>query len=96
MGAGGCSRLAERMGDAQAFALVKEHFRTMERIVAENGGGIMASEAVFAQGEGTDYLRERSWKGDSFVTSLKGLKASYQVQRIYRPRPQEIETPAPR
>jgi class 3 adenylate cyclase len=176
----GSTELYERMGDAQAFALVKEHFRIMERIVAENGGGIvktigdavmavfadpraalrtsvemieafddletarrlknaivikvgvhygpciavtlndrldyfgttvniaarvqglsdgrdiMASEAVFAQGDGVDYLRQRSWNGDAFVTSLKGLKASYQVHRIYRPRPQEIETPARR
>ena len=37
----GSTELYERLGDAEAFALVKEHFRIMERIVRDNNGGVV-------------------------------------------------------
>jgi class 3 adenylate cyclase len=46
----GSTELYERFGDAQAFALVKEHFHIMERIVRANDGGIVKTigDAVMA------------------------------------------------
>ena len=46
----GSTELYERLGDAQAFALVKEHFAIMERIVRANNGGIVKTigDAVMA------------------------------------------------
>jgi class 3 adenylate cyclase len=164
----GSTELYERLGDAQAFALVKEHFYIMERIVKENNGGIvktigdavmavfvdprdalhsavemidafddletarklknsiiikvgvhhgpciavtlnerldyfgttvniaarvqglsdgrdiMASEALFVESDAGAYLASKSWVNAPFVTSLKGLKASYQVHKMHR------------
>jgi adenylate cyclase len=164
----GSTELYERLGDAKAFALVKEHFHIMERIVRENNGGIvktigdavmavfvdprdalhsavemidafddletarklknsiiikvgvhhgpciavtlnerldyfgttvniaarvqglsdgrdiMASQALFAESDAAPYLASRSWVDAPFVTSLKGLKASYQVHKMNR------------
>ena len=50
MRAWGSTELYERFGDAQAFALVKEHFHIMERIVRANDGGIVKTigDAVMA------------------------------------------------
>jgi class 3 adenylate cyclase len=164
----GSTALYERLGDARAFALVKEHFRIMERIVKERNGGIvktigdavmavfidprealrcavdmigafddmevakrlrneivikvgihcgpciavtlnerldyfgttvniaarvqglsdgrdiMASQAVFLEGDGAGYLAKEGWATDRFVTSLKGLSSSYEVTKIFR------------
>jgi len=46
----GSTELYERLGDAQAFALVKEHFYIMERLVREHGGAIVKTigDAVMA------------------------------------------------
>ena len=165
----GSTELYERLGDAQAFALVKEHFAIMERIVRANNGGIvktigdavmavfvdprdalhsavemidvfddletarklknsittkvgihhgpciavtlnerldyfgttvnmaarvqglsdgrdiMASQALIEGSDGISYIAENKWAHESFVTSLKGLKASYQVHKLFRP-----------
>ncbi|MGA2480674.1 MAG: DUF5939 domain-containing protein, partial [Spirochaetia bacterium] len=37
----GSTEMYERLGDARAFALVKEHFYIMERLVREHGGAIV-------------------------------------------------------
>jgi class 3 adenylate cyclase len=37
----GSTEMYERLGDAQAFALVKEHFYIMERLVREHSGAIV-------------------------------------------------------
>lgn len=46
----GSTELYERLGDSQAFALVKEHFAIMERIVKAHDGGIVKTigDAVMA------------------------------------------------
>jgi adenylate cyclase len=46
----GSTELYERLGDAQAFALVKEHFYIMERLVREHTGAIVKTigDAVMA------------------------------------------------
>lgn len=46
----GSTELYERLGDAQAFALVKEHFYIMERLVREHSGAIVKTigDAVMA------------------------------------------------
>ncbi len=164
----GSTELYERLGDTQAFALVKEHFYIMERIVKQNNGGIvktigdavmavfvdprdavhsavemidafddldtakklknsivikvgvhhgpciavtlndridyfgttvniaarvqglsdgrdiMASHALFTEGDAKTYLASKGWVDDPFVTSLKGLKASYQIHKMHR------------
>ena len=167
----GSTELYERLGDAQAFALVKEHFSIMEGIVRANNGGIvktigdavmavfvdprdalhsavemidafddletarklknsiiikvgihhcpciavtlnerldyfgttvnmaarvqglsdgrdiMASQALIEGSDGIAWLADNKWAHESFVTSLKGLKASYQVHKLFRPNP---------
>lgn len=164
----GSTELYERLGDAQAFALVKEHFYIMERIVKQNNGGIvktigdavmavfvdprdalhsavemidafedletaqklknsiiikvgvhhgpciavtlnerldyfgttvniaarvqglsdgrdiMASQALFNESDASAYLASKNWVNAPFMTSLKGLKASYQVHKMHR------------
>ena len=165
----GSTEMYERLGDAQAFALVKEHFYIMERLVREHDGAIvktigdavmavftdpqqalrtavemieafddletreklknsiiikvgihhgpciavtlneridyfgttvnmaarvqglsdgrdvMASGAIFGESNAAEYLRERGWASESFTTSLKGLKSSYQVFKLHAP-----------
>ena len=165
----GSTELYERLGDAQAFALVKEHFYIMERLVREHSGGIvktigdavmavftnpsdalrtavemieafddletakklknsiivkvgihhgpciavtlneridyfgttvniaarvqglsdgrdvMASGAIFNESNAAELLREKGWANEPFTTSLKGLKASYQVHKLHAP-----------
>jgi len=46
----GSTELYERLGDAQAFALVKQHFSIMERLVRERNGAIVKTigDAVMA------------------------------------------------
>jgi class 3 adenylate cyclase len=46
----GSTEMYERLGDAKAFALVKEHFYIMERLVREHGGAIVKTigDAVMA------------------------------------------------
>jgi adenylate cyclase len=46
----GSTEMYERLGDAPAFALVKEHFAIMERLVRENAGAIVKTigDAVMA------------------------------------------------
>ena len=46
----GSTEMYERLGDAQAFALVKEHFYIMERLVREHNGAIVKTigDAVMA------------------------------------------------
>jgi adenylate cyclase len=46
----GSTEMYERLGDAQAFALVKEHFHILERLVRENSGGIVKTigDAIMA------------------------------------------------
>jgi adenylate cyclase len=164
----GSTELYERLGDASAFALVKEHFRIMERIVKANNGAvvktigdavmavfvdprdtlhsavemieafddletaqrlknaiiikvgvhygpciavtsndrldyfgttvniaarvqalsdgrnIMASKALFGESGALEYLSGRHWSSDSFVTSLKGIRASHEVWKLAR------------
>jgi adenylate cyclase len=164
----GSTELYERLGDADAFALVKEHFSIMERIVRAHNGGIvktigdavmaafvspqdalatavemieafddfetarklknsivikvgvhygpciavtlndridyfgttvniaarvqalsdgrdiMASQALFQESSAAAYLGDKKWASESFMTSLKGLKASYQVHKLSR------------
>jgi adenylate cyclase len=164
----GSTELYERLGDADAFALVKEHFYIMERIVKAHNGGIvktigdavmaafvgpqdalatavemieafddfetarrlknsiiikvgvhygpciavtlndridyfgttvniaarvqalsdgrdiMASQALFEESAAAAYLGTKKWSSESFMTSLKGLKASYQVHKLSR------------
>ncbi len=46
----GSTEMYERLGDAQAFALVKEHFYIMERLVREHNGAVVKTigDAVMA------------------------------------------------
>jgi class 3 adenylate cyclase len=46
----GSTEMYERLGDAQAFALVKEHFYILERLVREHSGGIVKTigDAIMA------------------------------------------------
>jgi len=46
----GSTALYERVGDARAFAIVEQHFRDMERAIAENNGAIVKTmgDAVMA------------------------------------------------
>jgi len=46
----GSTEMYERLGDAQAFALVKEHFYIMERLVRDHGGAIVKTigDAIMA------------------------------------------------
>jgi adenylate cyclase len=46
----GSTALYERVGDARAFAIVEQHFRDMERAIAENNGAIIKTmgDAVMA------------------------------------------------
>jgi len=46
----GSTEMYERLGDSQAFAVVKEHFYIMERLVREHGGAIVKTigDAVMA------------------------------------------------
>jgi adenylate cyclase len=165
----GSTEMYERLGDAQAFALVKEHFYILQRLVREHGGGIvktigdaimavftdprealrtaiemieafddletakklknaiiikvgihhgpciavtlneridyfgttvniaarvqglsdgrdvMASGAIFSESDASEYLRSKGWASEPFTTSLKGLKASYQVHKLHAP-----------
>jgi adenylate cyclase len=165
----GSTEMYERLGDAQAFALVKEHFYILERLVRDHGGGIvktigdaimavftdpreamrtavemveafddletakklknaiiikvgihhgpciavtlneridyfgttvniaarvqglsdgrdvMASGAIFGESDAAEYLRGKGWASEPFTTSLKGLKASYQVHKLHAP-----------
>jgi class 3 adenylate cyclase len=165
----GSTEMYERLGDSQAFALVKEHFSIMERLVREHRGGIvktigdavmavftdpadalrtavemieafddletagrlknaiivkvgihhgpciavtlneridyfgttvniaarvqglsdgrdvMASGAIYGEANAAEYLKEKGWTSESFTTSLKGLKSSYQVYKLHAP-----------
>ena len=165
----GSTEMYERLGDAQAFALVKEHFYIMERLVREHNGAVvktigdavmavftdprdalrtavemieafddfetaqrlknaiivkvgvhhgpciavtlneridyfgttvniaarvqglsdgrdvMASGVIFEESGAADYLKEKRWASESFTTSLKGLKSSYQVHKLHAP-----------
>jgi len=165
----GSTEMYERLGDAQAFALVKEHFYIMERLVRDHGGAIvktigdavmavfidpqdalhtavemieafddletaaklknsiivkvgihhgpciavtlneridyfgttvniaarvqglsdgrdvMASGAIFGESNAAEFLRDKGWASEPFTTSLKGLKASYQVHKLHAP-----------
>jgi class 3 adenylate cyclase len=165
----GSTEMYERLGDAQAFALVKEHFYIMERLVRSHNGAIvktigdavmavftdpqealrtavemieafddletreklknsiiikvgihhgpciavtlneridyfgttvnmaarvqglsdgrdvMASGAIFGESNAAAFLREKGWASESFTTSLKGLKSSYQVYKLHAP-----------
>ena len=46
----GSTALYERVGDARAFAIVEQHFRDMERAIAENNGAVIKTmgDAVMA------------------------------------------------
>ena len=46
----GSTEMYERLGDAQAFALVKEHFYIMERLVRQHSGAVVKTigDAVMA------------------------------------------------
>jgi adenylate cyclase len=165
----GSTEMYERLGDAQAFALVKEHFYIMERLVREHNGAVvktigdavmavfidpgealrtavemieefddiqtaaklknaivvkvgihhgpciavtlneridyfgttvniaargqglsdgrdvMASGAIFREGNAAQFLKEKGWASEPFTTSLKGLKASYQIYKLHAP-----------
>ncbi len=165
----GSTELYERLGDSQAFALVKEHFSIMERLVREHRGAIVktigdavmavftdprdalrtavemieafddletaeklknaiivkvgvhhgpciavtlneridyfgttvniaarvqglsdgrdvvASGAIYGESDAAEYLRHKGWASEPFTTSLKGLKASYQVYKLRAP-----------
>ncbi len=165
----GSTEMYERLGDAPAFALVKEHFSIMERLVREHDGAIvktigdavmavftdprqalatavdmveafddletarklknaivvkvgihhgpciavtlnerldyfgttvniaarvqglsdgrdvMASGAIFSESNAAELLKARRWASDSFSTSLKGLKSTYQVWKLHSP-----------
>jgi class 3 adenylate cyclase len=165
----GSTEMYERLGDAQAFALVKEHFSILEGLVREHSGAIvktigdavmavftdaantvrtavemieafddletarklknaiivkvgihhgpciavtlneridyfgttvniaarvqglsdgrdvMASSAIYGEGNAAAFLREKGWADEPFTTSLKGLKSSYQVHKLHAP-----------
>ncbi len=165
----GSTELYERLGDSEAFSLVKEHFYIMERIVRANNGAVvktigdavmavfmdppdalrsavemidafedletakklrnaiivkivvhygpciavtlnekldyfgttvniaarvqglsdgkdvMASDAFYRESDARAYLSRKSWNGEPFTTSLKGLKSRYTVHKLTRP-----------
>ncbi len=166
----GSTELYERLGDSEAFSLVKEHFYIMERIVRGNNGAVvktigdavmavfmdppdalrsavemidafddletakklrnsiivkigvhygpciavtlnerldyfgttvniaarvqglsdgrdvMASDALYRESQAGTFLAGKKWNGEPFSTSLKGLKSSYTVHKLTRPK----------
>jgi class 3 adenylate cyclase len=166
----GSTEMYERLGDAQAFALVKEHFSIMERLVREREGAIvktigdaimavftdprqamrtavdmieafddletarklknaiivkvgvhhgpciavtlneridyfgttvniaariqglsdgrdvMASRSVFDESSAAELVSAKGWASESFSTSLKGLKSTYEVCKLHSAR----------
>ena len=52
-----------------------------------DGRDIMASQSLIEGSDGVAFLADTTWAHESFVTSLKGLKASYQVHKLFRPNP---------
>jgi len=166
----GSTELYERLGDSEAFYLVKEHFYIMERIVRANNGAVvktigdavmavfmeapdalrsavemidafddfetarklrnsiivkigvhygpciavtlnerldyfgttvniaarvqglsdgrdvMISDAFYRESDARPYLEKKKWDGEPFSTSLKGLKSSYTVHKLTRPK----------
>jgi len=87
-------RKLNRMATLKAFLHLTlnerlDYFGTTVNIAARvqglsDGRNIMASGPIVAEGGAADYLCEKKWHSDSFVTSLKGLKASYQVHKMFR------------
>jgi hypothetical protein len=45
----------------------------------------MASGAIYGEANAAEYLKEKGWTSESFTTSLKGLKSSYQVYKLHAP-----------
>jgi len=75
----------ERLGDAQAFALVKEHFYIMERLVREHSGAIVKTigDAVMAVfNDPRDALRTAVEMIEAFddLETVKKLKNSIIVK----------------
>jgi class 3 adenylate cyclase len=50
-----------------------------------DGRDVMASGAIFGESNAAAYLREKGWSSETFTTSLKGLKSSYQVYKLHAP-----------
>jgi len=50
-----------------------------------DGRDVMASDAIFRECGAAEYLAARGWAEESFVTSLKGLRASHQVHKLTSP-----------
>jgi len=63
----GSTELYEELGDAKAYALVQEHFRTLTEAIRRHEGGIIKTigDAVMA----------------SFPDNLSGVKAAVEIQR---------------
>jgi adenylate cyclase len=73
-----------------------DYFGTTVNIAARvqglsDGSNIMASGAIFGASDAEERVRGRGWMHESFVTSLKGLKASYEVHKLFR-----VESPGAR
>ena len=81
----GSTEMYERLGDAQAFALVKEHFYIMERLVRERSGAIVKTigDAVMAVfNDPRDALRTAVEMIEAFddLETVKKLKNSIIVK----------------
>jgi class 3 adenylate cyclase len=67
-----------------------DYFGTTVNIAARvqglsDGRDVMASEAIFREGDAVEYLKAKGWASEDFTTSLKGLKASYKVFKLHAP-----------
>jgi adenylate cyclase len=67
-----------------------DYFGTTVNIAARvqglsDGRDVMASGAIFNEGGAAEILRAKGWADEPFTTSLKGLKASYQVHKLHAP-----------
>ncbi len=65
-----------------------DYFGTTVNIAARvqdlsDGRDVMASGSIFGERNALDYLREKGWLSESFTTSLKGPKSSYEVHKLH-------------
>jgi len=67
-----------------------DYFGTTVNIAARvqglsDGRDVMASGAIFGESNAAEYLRKKGWASEPFTTSLKGLKSSYEMNKLHAP-----------
>jgi len=68
-----------------------DYFGTTVNIAARvqglsDGRDVMASDALYLKSAAGAYLSGKKWSSEPFTTSLKGLKSSYTVHKLTRPK----------